>query len=629
MADMNLIRRYPLVLATLIVGVTVAVVYLLGHKDAAQWIATGYVGAIIVWVGIGMVKDILRGHWGLDILAVVAMGATLATGEYAAALIVSLMLTGGEALEDYAEQRARDELTSLLDRNPETAHVLPAEDAAPVDRPADEVVPGDLLLIRPSEAVPVDVELLSDTASFDTSSLTGESLPVTFHAGDEVPSGAVNGTDAVTGRALRPASESQYQRIISLVQQAQESKAPIVRLADRFAVPFTAFSLALAGVAWWISGDPTRFAEVLVLATPCPLLIAAPVAFLGGMSQSAKNGVIVKGGSVLETISRVKSAAFDKTGTLTAGRPELVEVRSAGGFGETELLAAAAAAEQYSTHVFAAGIRNAARAQGLAFPTATGAKEIATNGVEAIVGDQAVRVGKLAFIEEVLDDGGALNEAMLEPGEAAAYVAIGGRYAGSLILADPIRQESPAVVDWLERNGIARSMLTGDAAATAEAVAAQIGITDVRSELTPEDKVDLLADLPQPTLMVGDGVNDAPVLAAADVGIAMGAKGATAAGEAADAVILHDDLGRVVDTVHIAKHTVSVALTAIWIGIGLSVGLMGIAATGAIPAVVGALTQEFVDLAAILYALRARRARPIFQEVQRSRSGREGALARV
>ena len=618
---METLRRYPLVLATLIVGTVAGALYLLGYTTAAQWSATLYVIGIIGWVSIGMIKDIMRGHWGLDILAVVAMIATLATGEWAAALIVSLMLTGGEALEDYAEQRARRELTSLLDRSPQTAHVLETPDSPPVDRPVDEVSPGDLLLIRPSETVPVDAELVSQAADFDTSSVTGESLPMTFEVGAEVPSGVVNGTNAVTARAIRPASESQYQRIITLVHEAQDSKAPIVRLADRYAIPFTVFSLALAGVAWWISGDPTRFAEVLVLATPCPLLIAAPVAFLGGLSQAAKNGVIVKGGSVLEALSRVKSAAFDKTGTLTQGRPELVETRPAEGFTEEEVLGIAASAEQYSTHVFASGILHAARDRGIQLAPVSEAKEIATNGVEAMIAGARVRVGKLSFIQEVLDAEAPTPTPELAPGEAVAYVAIDGAFSGSLVLADPIRPEAAGVVDWLAKKGVSQAMLTGDASATAHAIAGQAGIETVHAELLPEEKVRLMKALPHPTLMVGDGVNDAPVLAAADVGIAMGARGATAAGEAADAVILPDDLGRVVDTVHMAKHTVSVALTAIWIGIGLSVGLMGIAATGAIPAVVGALTQEFVDLAAILYALRARRVQPIFRADHASEVG--------
>ncbi len=595
--------------ATILAGLVTAIVYLSGAPGAARVVATLYVAGVILWVSVGMVRDILRGHWGLDILAVVAMAATLAVGEYAAGLIVALMLTGGEALEDYAGHRARRELTSLLEAAPDVAHVVRGDSLT--DVPADDVLPGDELLVRPAEIVPVDAVLLSAAGSFDESSLTGEPLPVGRHAGEEVPSGAVNGAEAVRVRAVRRSADSQYQRIIALVREAQEAKAPIVRLADRFAVPFTVFSLALAGVAWAISGEPVRFAEVLVLATPCPLLIAAPVAFLGGLSRAANEGVIVKGGAVLEVLARLRSAAFDKTGTLTRGRPELVEVRPAPDqpMDADALLALAASAEQYSTHVFAAGIRSAATARGLALVAAQDATERATHGVEATIEGHAVRVGKLAFVREV--DPGAVHTDV-RPGEAAAYVAIDGRYAGALVLADAVREESPGVVQWLRGHGIEHVlMLTGDAEPTARAVAAGVGIETVHAELRPEDKVELLRTLePAPVLMVGDGVNDAPVLAAADVGIALGAKGATAAGEAADAVILHDDLSRVVSVIEVGRHTIRVALQAIWIGIALSVGLMLVATTGAIPAVVGALAQELVDLATILYALRARGGSP-------------------
>lgn len=614
----TLLRRYPVVVATVLVGLAVLALILLDLPVAARATATIYVGGIVLWTSVGMVRDILRGHWGLDILAVVAMVATLAVGEYVAALIVALMLSGGEALEDYAAFRARRELTTLLERAPETAHLLARGTAANgeeqdeashavEDISAEDVQIGDLLLVRPGEIVPVDGVLLAERASFDESSLTGESLPVTREAGQEVLSGAVNGTQAVRLRAVRASADSQYQRILTLVREAEQAKAPIVRLADRYAVPFTLFSLALAGVAWAISGTPVRFAEVLVLATPCPLLIAAPVAFLGGMSRTAKNGVIVKGGPVLEMLARVRSAAFDKTGTLTRGKPELVALHVAGEIDGDRLLALAASAEQYSSHVFAGAVVAAARHRGLELSAGSGAEEVATHGVQARVDGLRVRVGKLAFIQEV--DPGA-GEVEVAPGQAVAYVSVGDRYAGALALADAAREEAPGVVRWLHEHDVRTTvMLTGDARPTAEAVAATVGIRQVHAELLPEDKVHLVRALePKPVVMVGDGVNDAPVLASADVGIAMGAAGATAAGEAADAVILHDDLSRLVDTVRISRHTVRVALTAIWIGIVLSVGLMLIATTGAIPAVVGALTQELVDLATILYALRARSA---------------------
>jgi len=605
---LRVVLRYPVIFATLLIGIAVIALMSAGTDRTARWTASVYVAAIIVWTLVGMVRDVLKGHVGLDVLAVVAMIATLAVGEYLASLIIVLMLSGGEALEDYASRRATRELTALLDRSPQRAHVIlhprdpDSDDVQDVD--VDDVRVGDVLLIRPAEIVPVDAELLSPAASFDESSLTGESLPVGRSAGEEVPSGAVNGTSAVRLRAVRRSADSQYQQIIALVQDAQSSRAPVVRLADRFAVPFTAVSLVIAGAAWAIAQDPTRFAEVLVLATPCPLLIAAPVAFLGGLSRSAKAGIIVKGGAVVEQLARVRSAAFDKTGTLTQGRPRLVEVRPEAGFEVNELLRLAASAEQYSSHVLADGIRSAAADRGIPLTAAAHAEEVATNGVTALIDGRTVVVGKPAYIASLAPDA---VRTPLTPGQAAAYVAVDGRFAGALVLADDARPESATVVAWLRAHGVERiAMLTGDADATATAIATRVGIDEVHAELLPPEKVHLAGAMrPRPVLMVGDGVNDAPVLAAADIGIAMGAKGATAAGEAADAVILQDSLTKVVDAVAIGKHTLRVAYTAIWIGIALSIGLMLVATTGVIPAVVGAFVQEAVDLATILYALRA------------------------
>lgn len=600
--------RYPVITLTVLVFAAVGVLHAVDEAGIGRWLATVYVSAVVVWTLVGMVRDVLHGHVGLDILAVVAMVATLAVGEYIAALIIVLMLSGGEALEGFAGRRAKRDLSALLDRSPRIAHVLAHPDSPDSDEardvPIDDVTVGDVLLVRPSEIVPVDATLLTDTGTFDESSLTGESMPVTREAGGEVLSGAINGSRAVRIRALRTGADSQYQQIVALVHSAESSHAPIVRLADRFAIPFTAVSLVLAGTAWAISGDSTRFAEVLVLATPCPLLIAAPVAFLGGLSRAAKSGVIMKSGAVIEQIARVRSAAFDKTGTLTQGRPELVEVRPAVGFDADEILQLAASAEQYSSHVLADGIRRAADARGLVLHAAREASETATNGVAATISGRTVVVGKPAYVASLAPD---TVRAQLEPGEAAAYVAVDGRFAGVLVLADAARPEASAVISWLRLHDVDRvAMLTGDVDSTAESVARQLGIDEIHAELLPPEKVRLAAEMqPRPVLMVGDGVNDAPVLAAADIGIAMGAKGATAAGDAADVVILVDSLAKVVDAVSIGRHTLRVALTAIWIGIGLSVGLMVVAMTGVIPAVIGALVQELVDLATILYALRA------------------------
>ena len=612
---MRLLRSlwiYPVITVTVIVLGSVLALGAAGESQLARWIAIAWVGAVVIWTLVGMVRDVLKGHVGLDILAVVAMVATLAVDEYVASLIIVLMLSGGEALEDFAQRRAKRDLTALLDRSPLTAHIVGrAGDPNPPhseveDVAVDDVVVGDILLVRPAEIVPVDGVLLSEDGTFDESSLTGESMPVSKATGDEVLSGAINGTRIVRIRASRRSADSQYQQIVALVRAAQESRAPVVRLADRFAVPFTAVSLVLAGTAWALSGDPTRFAEVLVLATPCPLLIAAPVAFLGGLSRSAKAGVIMKGGAVIEQLAGARSAAFDKTGTITRGKPTLVAVRPADGFSPDELLRLSASAEQYSSHVLADGVRQAAADRGLDLLTADDASEVATNGVTARMQGRTVVVGKPAYVSSIAPD---TRRTELSPGQAAAYVAIDGRYAGAIVLADDPRPESPSVVSWLRTNGVERiTILTGDARPTAESIGEAVGIDEIHAELLPGEKVRLAAELtPRPVMMVGDGVNDAPVLAAADIGIAMGAKGATAAGDAADVVILVDSLAKVVDAISIARHTLRVALTAIWIGIGLSIGLMVVAMTGVIPAVAGALVQELVDLATILYALRALR----------------------
>ncbi|HEX6365621.1 MAG TPA: heavy metal translocating P-type ATPase, partial [Agromyces sp.] len=400
------------------------------------------------------------------------------------------------------------------------------------------------------------------------------------------------------------AADSQYQQIVALVAEAAESKAPVVRLADRYAVPFTVFSLALAGVAWWLSGDPVRFAEVLVLATPCPLLIAAPVAFIGGMSRAARNGIIVKGGGVLEQLSGAKTVVFDKTGTLTYGHPELVAIRTEPGFDQHEVLRLVASAEQYSSHVLATSMIDAARDRGLRLAEAERASEQATNGVRAAIQGRDVVVGKFAFVAEHAPD---TVRTEIGPGQLAVYVGIDGRFAGALVASDRVRENARATLDRLGELGVHETMmLTGDAQVTADHIAAELGITRVRADALPADKVhDVASITSRPVIMVGDGVNDAPVLAAADVGIAMGAKGATAASESADAVILVDDISRSAKAVEIGRDTVRIALQSIWLGIVVSVGLMIVAAFGLIPATAGALLQEVVDLVTILAALRA------------------------
>ena len=620
----RLARRYWVVTLTLGVGVVGIVLALAGAGWLVQWVFSVYALAVAAWQAVGMLRAMAQGRFGLDILAITAIVATVLVGEFVAALIVVLMLTGGEALEDYANRRAKRELDALLARAPQFAHLV--VDGGYQEVPVDQVRVGDALLVRPSEIVPVDGVLLSGRGTFDQASITGESIPVEKSAGDEVLSGSVNGQEAVELRATSTAASSQYQQIVALVTQAAQSKAPVVRLADRYAVPFTVFSLALGAVAWWASGDPVRFAEVLVLATPCPLLIAAPVAFIGGMSRGARNSIIVKSGGVLEQLARARTAVFDKTGTLTYGAPELSEVRPQPPFSADELLAAVASAEQYSSHVLASSFIQAAKERGLVLHEAASAQEAATNGVVADIDGREVVVGKFAFVAEHAPD---TVRTAIASGELAVYVAIGGRYAGALLASDRLRANAAATLHELAGFGVTNTMmLTGDARETAEHIAAELGVTRVRAECLPADKVAEVAGIAErPVIMVGDGVNDAPVLAAADVGIAMGAKGATAASESADAVILVDDIHGVARAVRIGKDTVRIALQSIWLGIIVSVVLMLIAAFGFIPATAGALIQELVDLATILAALRAIGGRLDTKEAAEPRAGPRAAVA--
>ncbi len=597
------VQRYPIVLATLVVAAVVIGLLLTGQGEAAQWVASVFAIGIAAQTGVGMVRDILRGNWGIDILAVTAIVATVSVGEYLASLVIVLMLSGGEALEDYAAGRARRELTSLLARSPQTAHRYTASTADVTDIPVGEVHIGDTLLVRPAEVVPVDGALTSTEASLDQSALTGESLPVQLSTGEPLLSGSVNGGQALTMRATARVEDSQYQRIVALVEEASQSRAPLVRLADRYAVPFTIASLLIAGLAWFLSGDPTRFAEVLVVATPCPLLIAAPVAFMGGMSRAARSGIIVKNGGTLEKLSRARTVVFDKTGTLTQGRPSLEAVHPANGWSEDDVLSAAASAEQYSTHVLADSVRQAALHRGLEPLEATDASEHATNGVIADLPMGTVVVGKRSFVAGFVDDVPAVP---LTGGHVAVWVAIGGTFAGSLVLSDRVRVDAAATVEDFRSMGVRDVMMvTGDLQSTADEIATQVGLTRVHAEAFPEGKVAILATLEHPVVMIGDGVNDAPALAAADVGIAMGARGSTAASETADVVIMADDLSRTAHAMAISQRTMKVALESIWLGIALSVGLMLVAAFGFLPAIAGAATQEIVDLAAILNALRA------------------------
>ena len=600
-----LARRHWLVTLTLAVGAAGGVLVALGQADAARWTVSVYtLGFAAVRTG-HMLAALRRGRYGVDILAITAITATVAVDEYWASLVIVLMMTTGGALETLAAGRAERELSALLERAPRTAHLLaPGGSGHTTDVPVDQVAPGDELLVKAGEVLPVDAVLLSTSAAFDESSLTGEPLPVEHVHGEALMSGSVNGSRPIRIRATASAADSQYQQIIALVSEAQRSRAPFVRLADRVAVPFTLVSFAIAGAAWWLSGEPSRFAEVLVVATPCPLLIAAPVAFMAGMSRAAHHGIIVKNGGTLEQLAHVRTAAFDKTGTLTRGAPELSAVDVADGMEPDELLAMAAGVERLSSHPLAEAIVAGARQRGLSVPPAHDAHEATAHGVSATVDGHDVVVGKEGFVGDHVH---GIPLLPLAPGHSGVHVAVDGRYAGRLALADRVRDDTARTIAALRAAGVPRVlMLTGDSPAVAAHIAGQLGIDDVRAGLLPQDKVDIVAGLPErPVMMVGDGVNDAPVLAVADVGVAMGARGSTAASESADVVILLDDLYRAVQAVRIGRRTMAVAWQAIGLGLGLSVALMLVASAGLLPAIVGAWTQEAVDLACILWALLA------------------------
>lgn len=595
-------RPAVLLVVSLLAAGVAGLLGLSGAGVAARWTVVIVAGAVGVWLAVDMIRDLMRGRVGVDILAATAIAATLAVGEYAAAMVVVLMLTGGHALEDYASNRARRELSALLSAAPRSAHLT--VDGAVRDVPIDDVAVGDTVLVRPAEVVPVDGVLLSAAAVFDESSLTGEGLPVEHVAGDRLLSGVVNGTEAVTMTATARAADSQYAQIVHLVSQATRSRSHVVRLADRYAVPFTIGSYLIAVIAWLASGSAERFAAVLVVATPCPLLIAAPVAFLGGMSRAARRGIIVKSASALEIAARVRTVAFDKTGTLTEGRPTLSCIVNADWIGPDRLLALAAGAEQHSSHVLAESITRAAVDRGLVLPPVEGGKEWATNGVVATVDGHRIRVGKPDFVAQ---SGASVPDLPLDGGELAVYIGVDDRYGGALLLADHPRTEAAQTIARLHALGVRRTlMISGDAEPTALALARRVGIADVRAECLPADKVAIIQrQTDRPVMMIGDGVNDAPVLAAADLGVAMGARGATAAAQSADAVILPDRVDLAADIVTIGRRTMSMALQSIMVGITLSVGLMVVAAFGALPPLWGAISQEAVDVVAIVNALRA------------------------
>lgn len=653
----------------------------LGNPGFGQWLVIALVLIIVIDTVRGMIDDLRHGQVGVDVLAVVAILSTVAVAEYWASWAVTLMITSGEAIEEYAQAKAERSLTALMEAAPQTAHVvnLPgvgrgfaadkgdssdgfrrvgsASAAAAAHRfdtvPVEQVQLGDVLMVLPGETVPVDGELLSGTATLDLSNINGEPVPREVFAGARVMSGAVNGSTALTMRATQVAADSQYQRILELVASAQESRPAVVKTADRLAVPFTVLSLVIAGVAWAVSGVPTRFAQVLVLATPCPLLIAAPVAYIAGTGRLAAAGVLIKAQDVLENLGRVTQVFFDKTGTLTVKQPQVVRVEMLPGaatrLNEDHVLMMAGAVESYSVHILSKGIAKAGAealavlrqrfedgqrlcpepeaswpGHGREYPVVKNINEDAGKGVSGEVNGHAVRVGRLSFAaagEEGFlavdrtapsrsEDDLRTRFGLLQPDEMASYVSVDGRLIARIVLRDVPRANAKAALAKLHELGVTElAMLTGDKRASANIIASEVGIDEVHAELFPEDKVAAVRAATGAgktvTMMVGDGVNDAPVLAVADIGVAMTDGTSTAASESAQVVIMNDNIAAVPRAIAIARRTKRVMLQAVIAGLVLATIGMIAAAFNLIPVVVGAFLQEAIDVVSILWALTA------------------------
>ncbi|SKB64137.1 heavy metal-(Cd/Co/Hg/Pb/Zn)-translocating P-type ATPase [Soonwooa buanensis] len=556
---------------------------------------TGIIMSVILLKGM---IDVLRsGNFGVDILAISAIAATLAVGNYWASLIILIMITGGDSLEDYAQKKARKDLKSLLDNTPKIAHKKIGNDLN--DVPVDDIQIGDIIIVKPKETVPVDGILLSDEVLLDESSLTGESKPVSKLRGNSLWSGSLNGSGAITIQVSKLAKDSQYQQLVQLVHNSEKEPAHFVRMADRYALPFTIVAFLIAGISYLITRDPNRIAEVLVVASPCPLILAAPIALISGMSRSSRNGVVIKSGTVIEKLDKMKAIAFDKTGTLTKGDLAMDEILPENLFSKEELIDLVASVEQQSSHVLAISIMKNIGSKNI--PLATDLKEIEGKGVEGKVNGKLIKVGKLNFVTN--------QSIQIKSEKTSLFVSVNDQYVGEITFSDEVRPEARQTIAQLLKMGIRKiMMISGDKQSISETIAKEIGISEVYAGCLPEDKLKILKSVSddfRPIVMVGDGVNDAPSLTVADVGIAMGAKGSSAASDSADVVILKDNLEKVSDTVMISRETMKIARQSVFIGIAVCTVLMLIAAFGLLPALLGAGLQEVVDVISITSALRA------------------------
>jgi len=604
-------RLFRKALIAIAVGALVAglVAWASGRHDLADWIWAGGTAPVALGLLVSMIRDFLAGRAGVDAVAFVSMAASLVLNENLAGIVVAVMYAGGNVLEDFAVARAESNLTALVDRAPRVAHRR--RDHAVDDVDVDAIAVGDILLVRAGEVIPIDGIVIDNPAMIDEAVLTGEALPVLRQPGEAVHSGTVNSGESFELRATALAGESTYAGIVRMASAAQTAKAPFIRLADRYALLLLPVTLIVAGAAWFFSGDPVRGLAVLVAATPCPLILAAPVAFIAGIAQAARNGILIKGGRPLEALARAHTVMFDKTGTLTVGGARLTAIEAAPGERPEEVLRLAGSLEQASHHVVASAIVEAARARGLALSVPSQVQETLGSGLQGVIDGATVRAGSHQLVcgaqrpqEWAVR---ALRRATWRSA-LSVFVSRDGTTIGALLLGDELRRETPRAIQSLRDAGVKRIvMVTGDRGDTAETIAAALDLDAVLSDREPSDKVDAVAaeQKIQPTLMVGDGINDAPALAAADVGIAMGARGASASSEAADIVILPDRLDRVSDAVEIAKRARGIAVQSIVAGLSLSGVAMAAAAIGLISPVMGALIQEAIDVAVILNALRA------------------------
>lgn len=604
----NTLKTYWTLVLVIIGGVAAGITTLLPHDARlAHYIIIVLSAIIVLDMGIKMVKTIMSGSYGIDILAITAIVTCLLIGEFWAAYVIMLMLCGGEALENYADRRARRELSALIRRRPTIAHIVKCEQIK--DITLDKVKVNDILLIKPGEVVPIDGILMSKSATIDESSITGESVPVEKVKGDKVVSGTASLNISIAIKATCTTKNSYYTQIIQLVSEAESQPAHFVNLANRYAIPFTLISYIIAGAAWYLSGDPTRFAEVLVVASPCPLILAAPIAFVSGMSLASRHGIIVKNGTVLERMAAAPNFCFDKTGTLTTGKLAVDTIETAEGYTDKDILAIIAAAESLSGHVMASAIINKAKAMHISIPAAKNVREVTGGGIFANVVGKRIVVGSRKFLNESKIPN--LPECDLSSTEI--MLAVSGKYAGAVHLSDQLRHDAKSTIVRLRQLG-AKSivMLTGDRPAVASAIAKHLKLDKALAQLTPTDKYDYVKqhhNLKSPVVMVGDGINDAPVLAAADVGIAMGAMGSTVASESADAVITVDHVARVATLRQIAMHTMHIARQSVLSGMLLCLVLELIAITGVIPAILGDACQEIIDVVVILNALRVHKLR--------------------